>query len=37
MNITPQMPKVLPVGYNIESVGTIDKDVLQVVCVYQAG
>ena len=25
MNITPQMPKVLPVGYNIESVSTIDK------------
>ena len=37
MNITPQMPKVLPVGYNIESVSTIDKDVLQVVYVYQAG
>ena len=30
MNITPQMPKVLPVGYNIESVSTIDKDVLQM-------
>ena len=29
MNITPQMPKVLPVGYNIESVSTIDKDVYQ--------
>ena len=37
MNITPQMPKVLPVGYNIESVSTIDKDILQVVYVYQAG
>ena len=37
MNITPQMPKVLPVGYNIESVSTINKDVLQVVYVYQAG
>lgn len=37
MNITPQMPKVLPVGYNIESVSTIDKDVLQVVYVYQPG
>ena len=37
MNITPQMPKVLPVGFNIESVSTIDKDVLQVVYVYQAG
>ena len=37
MNITPQLPKVLPVGYNIESVNTINKDVLQVVYVYQAG
>ena len=37
MNITPQMPKVLPVGYNIESVSTINKDVLQVVYIYQAG
>ena len=37
MNITPQMPKVLPVGYNIESVSTIEKDVLQVVYAYQAG
>lgn len=37
MNITPQLPKVLPVGYNIESVSTINKDVLQVVYVYQAG
>lgn len=37
MNITPQMPKVLPVGYNIESISTIDKVVLQVVYVYQAG
>ena len=37
MNITPQMPKVLPVGYNIESVSTIEKDILQVVYVYQAG
>ena len=37
MNITPQLPKVLPVGYNIESVSTIEKDVLQVVYVYQAG
>ena len=27
----------MPVGYNIESVSTIDKDVLQVVYVYQAG
>ena len=37
MNIMPQLPKVLPVGYNIESVSTINKDVLQVVYVYQAG
>ena len=37
MNITPQLPKVLPIGYNIESVSTINKDVLQVVYVYQAG
>lgn len=37
MNITPQQFKILPVGYNIESISTIDKDVLQVVYVYQAG
>lgn len=37
MDITPQLPKVLPVGYNIESVSTIEKDVLQVVYAYQAG
>ena len=37
MNITPQLPKVLPIGYNIESVSTIEKDVLQVVYAYQAG
>ncbi|WP_295275330.1 hypothetical protein [Veillonella sp.] len=37
MDITPQLPKVLPVGYNIESVSTIEKDVLQVVYVYQVG
>ena len=37
MNITPQLPKVLPVGYNVKSVSTIEKDVLQVVYVYQAG
>ena len=37
MNITPQLPKVMPVGYNIESVSTIEKDVLQVVYVYQVG
>ena len=37
MNITPQLPKVMPVGYNIESVSTIEKDILQVVYAYQAG
>ena len=37
MNITPQLPKVLPIGYNVGSVSTIEKDVLQVVYVYQAG
>ena len=37
MSITPQLPKVLPVGYNIESVSTIEKDILQVVYAYQAG
>ncbi len=37
MNIMPQLPKVLPIGYNVESVSTINKDVLQVVYVYQAG
>lgn len=37
MNITPQLPKVLPIGYNVKSVSTIEKDVLQVVYVYQAG
>lgn len=37
MNIMPHLPKVLPVGYNIESVSTINKDVLQVVYVYQGG
>ena len=37
MNIMPHLPKVLPVGYNIESVSTINKDVLQVVYGYQVG
>ena len=37
MSITPQLPKVLPVGYNIESVSTIEKDILQVVYAYQVG
>ena len=33
----PQMPKVLPVGFNIQSVITIEKDILQVVYVYESG
>ena len=33
----PQMPKVLPVGFNIQSVITIEKDILQVVYVYKSG
>ena len=33
----PQMPKLLPVGFNIQSVITIDKDILQVVYVYEPG
>ena len=37
MNITPQMPKLLPVGFNIQSVITIEKDILQVVYVYESG
>lgn len=37
MNITPQMPKLLPVGFNIQSVITIEKDILQVVYVYEPG
>ena len=37
IHITPQMPKVMPVGYNIKSVSTINKDILQVVYDYQAG
>ena len=37
MNITPQMPKLLPVGYNSQSVITIEKDILQVVYVYEPG
>ena len=31
----PQMPKLLPVGFNIQSVITIEKDILQVVYVYE--
>ena len=37
MNITPQLPKVMPVGYNIKSVSTINKNILQVIYDYQAG
>ena len=37
MNITPQIPKLLPVGFNIQSVITLEKDILQVVYVYEPG
>lgn len=37
INITPQMPKLLPVGFNIQSVITLEKDILQVVYVYEPG
>ena len=37
MNITPEMPKLLPVGFNIQSVITLEKDILQVVYVYEPG
>ena len=37
MNLTPQMPKLLPVGFNIQSVITLEKDILQVVYVYEPG
>ena len=33
----PQIPKLLPVGFNIQSVVTIEKDILQVVYVYEPG
>ena len=33
----PQMPKLLPVGFNIQSVITLEKDILQVVYVYESG
>ena len=33
----PQMPKLLPVGFNIQSIITIEKDILQVVYVYEPG
>ena len=33
----PQMPKLLPVGFNIQSVITVEKDILQVVYVYKSG
>lgn len=37
MGINPQLPKVLPVGFNIESVTTIEKDILQITYAYQPG
>lgn len=37
MSLTPQMPKLLPVGFNIQSVITLEKDILQVVYVYKPG
>ena len=33
----PQIPKLLPVGFNIQSVITLEKDILQVVYVYKSG
>ena len=33
----PQMPRLLPVGFNIQSVVTLEKDILQVVYVYKSG
>ena len=33
----PQMPKLLPIGFTIQSVITIEKDILQVVYVYEPG
>ena len=33
----PHMPKLLPVGFNIQSVITLEKDILQVVYVYEPG
>ena len=33
----PQMPRLLPVGFNIQSVVTLEKDILQVVYVYEPG
>lgn len=33
----PQMPRLLPVGFNIQSVITLEKDILQVVYVYEPG
>ena len=32
-----QMPKLLPVGFNIQSVITLEKDILQVVYIYEPG
>ena len=37
MNMTTQMPKLLPVGFNIQSVITLEKDIVQVVYVYKSG
>ena len=37
IGIRPQMPKLLPVGFNIQSVITLEKDILQVVYVYEPG
>lgn len=33
----PQMPKLLPIGFTIQSVIIIEKDILQVVYVYEPG
>ena len=37
IGLRPQMPKLLPVGFNIQSIITIEKDILQVVYVYEPG
>ncbi|MCI5708012.1 hypothetical protein [Veillonella caviae] len=33
----PHIPKVLPVGYNVESIHTINRDTLHITYVYQPG
>lgn len=33
----PHIPKVLPVGYNVESIHTINRDTLDITYVYQPG